>query len=84
LKCMYCSGRRFDLLPLIAEMVHLTQCTFGKYVYILVLLMFLFKYMFSTCYRNVFSLYVGVVRYILTVCHHHMLVIFNLLTIFHT
>jgi len=27
---MYCIGRRFDLLPLIEEMVHLTQYTFWE------------------------------------------------------
>jgi len=74
----------FDLLPLIAEMAHLTQYTFLKRCVHVSSIYPFFNYMFSACYRNVFSLYVGVVRYILTVCHHHMVVIFNLLTVYHT
>jgi hypothetical protein len=48
----------------------------------LVVLMSLFKYLFSAWCRNVICLYVGFVKYNLTVEHCHILVISNLLTVF--
>jgi len=82
---MCCRVRSFDLLPLIEEMVHLTQYTFSERpVHVSSIDVPFFKYLFNTSYRNVVSLHLRFVLYNLKVGHHDMLVIFYLLTEFHT
>jgi hypothetical protein len=77
LNCMYWKGRNFNLYFCLKTWFIWHSIHFEKEMYILTVLISLFKCFFNTCCRNLVSLYVGFVRYNLTVGHCHMLVIFN-------